>query len=292
MTKKILFQIDVDLHASSFDRVVAVDSGIDHVFAYSQVNSDQITGLIHGAMFTRGPDELRNTAAFFGGSNVDQASEIYRLAQKAFFGPLRVSMMFDPNGCNTTAAAAVLRCLEQTPLAGRRVIVLGGTGPVGSRIAALAAAAGAKVTLTSRSLARAQASCESLKKLPQLAGENTELEAIESRSSEDLLQRVQSADILFAAGAAGVEFLPNDWLTRAGNQLKLAIDVNAVPPLGLPGISASDKGKEHQGIICFGAMGVGGLKMKIHKAALMALFSKNDLDLNTFEIFELGKQFI
>ena len=72
--------------------------------------------------------------------------------------------------------------------------------------------------------------------------------------------------------------------------LKVAIDLNAVPPAGIGGILPGDKGVERDGQICYGAIGVGGLKMKLHKTAVRRLFEKNDLVLDAEEIYELGSQ--
>ena len=49
--------------------------------------------------------------------------------------------------------------------------------------------------------------------------------------------------------------------------LKVAIDLNAVPPLGLGGVKVQDQAVDREGVVCYGAIGVGGTKMKIHKAA-------------------------
>jgi hypothetical protein len=68
------------------------------------------------------------------------------------------------------------------------------------------------------------------------------------------------------------------WAGRAG--LRAAADVNAVPPLGVEGIDVMDNGSERDGVKVFGALGVGGLKMKIHKACIARLFEKNDLILD------------
>ncbi len=55
-------------------------------------------GLVHGAIFTRGPKDLKNTAIFIGGSSMPAAERLLVAAREAFFGPFRVSMMLDPNG--------------------------------------------------------------------------------------------------------------------------------------------------------------------------------------------------
>ncbi|MCA9093493.1 MAG: bifunctional NADP-dependent methylenetetrahydromethanopterin dehydrogenase/methylenetetrahydrofolate dehydrogenase, partial [Planctomycetaceae bacterium] len=60
--KKILIQLDTDVFPSSFDRVVAVDAGVDELFSYGGITPENVVGLVHGAMFTRGPADLKNTA--------------------------------------------------------------------------------------------------------------------------------------------------------------------------------------------------------------------------------------
>ena len=53
--RKILIQLDTDPHPSVFDRVVAIDAGVDELFSYGGVKPEQVAGLVHGAIFTRGP---------------------------------------------------------------------------------------------------------------------------------------------------------------------------------------------------------------------------------------------
>jgi hypothetical protein len=69
----------------------------------------------------------------------------------------------------------------------------------------------------------------------------------------------------------------------------VAIDLNAVPPFGIGGVKAADKAKDREGQICYGAIGVGGTKMKIHKAALRTLFEGNDFVLDAEEIFNIAQ---
>ena len=92
---RILIQFDSDSHASVFDSVVAVDSGVDHLLQYSNIEPTNVRSLIHGAMFTRGPKELHNTAIFIGGSNAALGDSIGEEIKQAFFGPVRVSVMVD-----------------------------------------------------------------------------------------------------------------------------------------------------------------------------------------------------
>ncbi len=147
-TPRILVQLDSDSHASVFDAVVAVDSQVDHLLQYSNIEPTNVRPLVHGAMFTRGPQELKNTAIFIGGSNAAIGDSIGEQVKKSFFGPVRVSVMVDGNGSNTTAAAAVLCAARHTSLASATALVLGGTGPV---VCALpACCSGKEVTSSSR----------------------------------------------------------------------------------------------------------------------------------------------
>ena len=114
------------------------DAGADEVMSYGGVTEDAVRDLVHGAIFTRGPKDLHNTAIFIGGTDMAPASGCWRPCSKAFFGPMRVSVMLDSNGSNTTAVAAVVK-LQQAAgdVRGTRVVVTAGTGPVGMRAAGL-----------------------------------------------------------------------------------------------------------------------------------------------------------
>ncbi len=93
---------------------------------------------------------------------------------------------------------------------------------------------------------------------------------------------------MISAGAAGAVLLPAAVRSRCSN-LKVAIDLNAVPPLGIEGIEATDKGKDRDGVKAWGALGVGGRKMKIHRKAVQSLFEANDLVLDAEEVLSIGR---
>src|SRR5262245_39891222 len=112
MKPKILLQLDPDPQPSVFDGVVAVDAGVEHLFRHGGVAPAAVRDLVYGALFTRGPEDLKRTAIFVGGSDVRAGEAVLKAVAGAFFGPFRVSVLFDANGCNTTAAAAVLAALE------------------------------------------------------------------------------------------------------------------------------------------------------------------------------------
>ena len=282
--KRILLQLDTDPHPSVFDRVVAIDAGVEELFSYGGVTPENVTPLVHGAMFTRGPGDLKDTALFVGGSNVAAGEAVTAKVLKTFFGPMRVSLMMDSNGSNTTAAAAVLAAGKHLPLHGAQAVVLGGTGPVGQRAAQLLAVQGAKVRVASRSQDRAEKTCDSIRSA--VSGAN--LQAVAIDSDEALRRACEGVSLIIAAGAAGVQFLSAEQ-RRGISTLKVAIDLNAVPPLGLEGIEISDKAKERDGVVCYGAVGVGGTKMKIHRAAITRLFESNDKVLDTAAIFKIGE---
>jgi hypothetical protein len=113
------------------------------------------------------------------------------------------------------------------------------------------------------------------------------LEAVATGSPEELAAALSGQVLVIAAGAAGAVLLPNA-ARLACKTLKVAIDLNAVPPLGIEGVEVTDKAKERDGVACFGAVGVGGTKMKIHKAAIARLFERNDQVLDAEEIYTLG----
>jgi hypothetical protein len=90
-----------------------------------------------------------------------------------------------------------------------------------------------------------------------------------------------------SAGAAGACLLPRaGW---QGSTVKTLIDLNAVPPLGIEGVEANDRGKERDGVLAWGALGVGAAKMKIHRKAIEALFQANDRVLDAEECLEIGR---
>ena len=116
--RRILIQFDSDPHPSVFDSVVAVDAGADDLFRYGNLSPEEVRELVHGAIFTRGRKDLKYTAIFVGGSSVSRGESLLKAVTDSFFGPMRVSVMLDANGCNTTAAAAVLIAQKHCTLPG------------------------------------------------------------------------------------------------------------------------------------------------------------------------------
>jgi methylenetetrahydrofolate/methylenetetrahydromethanopterin dehydrogenase (NADP+) len=285
----ILVQLDTDPQPSVFDGVVAVDAGVDRLFRHGQVRPEAVRDLVYGALFTRGPADLHRTALFVGGSDVGAGEAVLKAVKETFFAGFRVSVLFDANGCNTTAAAAALAVVKEVEAQagkfdGTPVAVLGGTGPVGQRVARLLARLGGVVSIGSRQLERARATAE---RIAAITGRP--VGAFSTADPESLRAGLQGKEVVVAAGAAGVTLLPAE-VRRSLPDLKVVVDLNAVPPLGIEGIAATDKGTEREGVRSWGALGIGGTKMKIHKKAIQELFTANDKVLDAEEVLELGRR--
>jgi hypothetical protein len=59
--------------------------------------------------------------------------------------------------------------------------------------------------------------------------------------------------------------------------------------MGIEGVEATDQAAERDGMIAYGALGVGATKMKIHKAAIARLFESNDQVLDAEEVYALAQ---
>jgi hypothetical protein len=280
--KKILLHLESDAKASVFDQITAYDAGVDQVIACGGVTPEEVTNLVYGVMFTRGGDSLRNSAIFVGGTRVAEAERLMERVLQTFFGPFRVSVMFDANGCNTTAVAAVQKMARGRNLAGKKALVLAGTGPVGTRIATLLAREGCQVLLSSRYLSRAQEVCRRLETQAKV-----KVEPVQVSGGEEAGRALAGVNVLVCCGAPGARLLDEATWTKQ-DSLEIMADINAVEPLGIEGIKATDDGKERQGKVAYGAIAIGNLKMKIHKAALQALFRSNDQVLDLEAIYALA----
>jgi hypothetical protein len=282
--KKLLLQLDSDKHPSVFDTITAYDAGADHVLALGNVAVEDVRDLVYGAMFTRGGEALKNSAVFIGGSDVPTGEAMLKAAVDAFFGPVRVSVMMDSDGCNTTATSAVAKIVGAAEVKGKKATVLAGTGPVGLRAAAFLAKEGCQTFLTSRRLERAEKAAEQIKE--RFGVEVTPLEVSDEATTK---QALEDAAVVLTTGAAGVQLVSESiWTTHP--TLQVLGDVNAVPPLGIEGIKPHWDGKEKQGKIIFGALGIGGLKMKVHRACVARLFESNELVLGAEEIYAIARE--
>lgn len=280
--KKLLLHLDTDPVASTFDQAVAYDSGVDNIIAHGGATRDNVTSHVHGMIFTRGGKNLKNSAIFIGGSNVPASELVGQAVKKAFFGPVRVSVMLDPNGSNTTAAAIARKVMNNYDITGKKVVILG-AGPVGQRTALYLIKEGAgQIVLTSRSLQRSKTTTDQMKK-----AYGVDIIPGETRSDESVAKLLKDAHVAIAAGPAGVCIVPEtSW--ASSKTLEVIADVNAVPPLGVEGLEVMDDGVEKQGVRFYGAIAIGNFKMKVHRGAVSSLFDSNDLFLDETTLYDIA----
>jgi len=288
--KKVLLQLDTEEHPSPFDAIVAYDADVDVLLSHGSVKPEEVRALVQDAFFTRGVEDLKNTAVWVGGKDVAAGEQIFGQVQKAFFGPFRVSVMLDSNGCNTTAATTIARIAKARSLAGNRAVVLG-LGAVGLRSATLLAQEGCEVTVVSLP--------------PDLFGddrpyrrprglsvaEQLGLNIREPAGRSELEATLDGAQIVLAAGPAGVEVLRRDAWSGA-KSVELLADYNAAEPLGIEGTKATDDLADYDGKPVLGALAIGGPKMKVHKACVRRLFESNDQVLDTDAVYAVAKELV
>jgi methylenetetrahydrofolate/methylenetetrahydromethanopterin dehydrogenase (NADP+) len=285
--RKLLLQLDSSRLPSVFDQIVAYDAGADVVMSYGGVTENDVRDLVHGCIFTRGPKDLHNTAIWIGGSNMSAGEQLLAMAQDALFAPFSVSLMLDSNGSNTTAVAAVVRIEEALgELHGKKVLILAGTGPVGQRAAGLLAKDGADVTITSRKPEQGEKARQFIS-----ARFNVQVNAVTFNDPSKLPGLLEGVEVLLNSGPAGVQLVPEAaW--QGADTLRIAVDLNAVPPLGIEGIEVGNAGETRNGVLVYGAFGVGNFKTKLHKACVARLFTRNDLVLDAETIAEIARELI
>jgi hypothetical protein len=284
--KKLLYQFDTDPLPSVFDNVVGYDGGADHICSYGGLHAQNVGPLVEGAIFTRAPKDKKNTAIFIGGGSVPQGEALLDAVRGKFFAKFRVSVMFDCNGSNTTAAAAVACLAHGRSLAGKRAVVLAGSGPVGQRAAVLLAREGVQISITGRKLAIVEAARDSIR-----ARFGVEVRAIEAPTNRERAAAIEGAQIVLATGAAGITLLEAaQW--QSSTALQLLADANASPPAGVEGIGMSDRGAASHGKLLFGPLGFGALKLAVHRACIARLFEQNDLVLDANEIYDVAKAMV
>jgi hypothetical protein len=282
--RKILLQLDSDPQPSVFDSVTALDSVDCVLLRHGGVTGDNAAGLVHGCMFTRSPKDLSGTAIFIGGSSVEDSGKILEKVTETLWPPLNVSVMFDPNGCNTTSAAAVYNMASCLDMNGKKVVILSGTGPVGQRSAGLLLSLGASVTITSRNMDKARGAADAIGKRFGKTPEHAVM-----RGDGDIPPILDGAAAVLCCGAAGVRLI-SEKLWREHATLAVVADLNAVPPLGAEGTDAVWHAQEANGKIVFGAIGIGGLKMKIHHLAIARLFEEKGVLLDAEGIYALARE--
>jgi hypothetical protein len=284
--KKVLLQLDTDPHPSPFDAIVAYDAGVDVLLSHGSVMPEDVRDLVQGAFFTRAPGDS-SLAVWVGGSDVGAGEKILGEVEATFFGPFRVSAMLDSDGCNTTAATAIAMIAKDRDLNGQRALILG-LGPVGLRSATLLAEEGCEVLATS--IPGDVLRTDSYRRPRGLAAaEELGIEVREPADRAEMEGALEGANIVLAAGPAGVEVLREEAWT-ANPAIEVLADYNAAEPLGIDGVAAGDDLVEREGKLALGALGIGGKKMKTHKACVDRLFERSDLVFNADGVYAVAKE--
>jgi methylene-tetrahydromethanopterin dehydrogenase len=258
---------------SPFDVNMAIDAGWSHCIPYTSLALREVPGFTQDAIFSRGPKGVRHTGIFIGGRDIHLAMDMLGSARESMVPPFEVSVFADPSGAFTTAAGMVA-CAEKQldtfwgmDLQGRRVLVFGGTGPVGSTCAMLAARAGADSAIVSH------VGKDKADEVARLCNERygVKLEGKDGSSDAGVLELMADVEVVFGAAAAGVQVLSRRHL-EAAPALLVACDVNAVPPDGIEGLGVMDNGKPidgaHNGAVGIGALAVGNVKYQTQRTLL------------------------
>ena len=290
----ILHMFTPGAQMSPFDVNMAADAGYQILTPYCHVALDAITGLTQDAIFSRGPKGVARTGIFIGGRDVLLAADMLERAQQAMVPPFVVSLFADPSGSYTTAAAlvgateAALRRHHGTDLAGRKVLLIGGTGTVGRIAAVLCARLGATAVLSShKGAAAAQAAAD---QTGQRFG--VTLHGVSGHGSEALREALADADVVMGVAAAGVQVMSEADRAHATRML-VAADVNAVPPEGLAGVGVMDDAKPLAGTsaVGIGALAIGNVKYQVQHRLLMRMrHADKPVTLSFSDAFEVARE--
>ena len=273
--KSILHMFDPMPHNSPFDINMAVDAGFDVLMPYNNVKIDSVHGLVQDAIFSRGPQGIKQTAVFVGGRDLALAMDMLTKCKQAMVPPFEISVLTDPSGAFTTAAALVA-CVEkqlldhhQQSLKGATAVVFGGTGPVGLATGIIASLEGADTILVDHL---------SLDTANDLAHEynrrfHCNLRGAVANSSAEKIALIEIIDLIFCTAKAGIQVLNAEILQHA-KKLKVAGDVNAVPPLGIEGVKSKFMGEplttapNAQNPVAVGSLAVGNIKYQCQQELL------------------------
>lgn len=281
--KKILIQLDTDQHPSPFDAIAAYDADVDVVVGYGEITPDNLTDVVQGAIFPRGPDGLANTAFWVGGSKVRDGEAVFEAAQKLFFDPFKPSIMLDSDGSNTTAAAAVARVRSEIELKAEKAAVIG-VGPVGLRTAELLRREDAEVQMFTFAPDVFEGKHRRASGIP--VAEEAGFEVVEPDSSDALDTALAGVAVVFAAGPAGVQILRRSGWAQDG--IKVVVDYSAADPVGVEGVDRGDDLDEEDGVKTLGALAVGGPKMKLQKACIRAMFETKGTVLDLEGVYDVA----
>jgi methylene-tetrahydromethanopterin dehydrogenase len=283
---------------SPFDINMAADAGYQIVVPYCEVDEKAISGLTQDTIFSRGPKGVARTGMFIGGRDAMLAADMLERARAAMVKPFIVSLMADPSGSYTTAAAMVA-CVEAAlkqhhgaGLQGQRMVIIGGTGPVGRIAGVLAAQAGAEVYISSRN------GIDVAEEAAQETGKRfgVTLHGVSGGDRAAVRASLAEADVLLATAAAGVQVVSAEDLSHA-RRLRVAADVNAVPPEGIAGVGVMDDAQAMEGVGAgargIGALAVGNVKYQTqHRLLVQMRNAEKAVTLSFTEAFAVARAFL
>jgi len=298
--RSILHMLDPMPNNSPFDINMAVDAGFDVLMPYNNVKLDSVLGLTQDAIFSRGPSGVKRTAMFIGGRDIGLAIDMLAACKRAMVPPFEISVLADPSGAFTTAAALVA-CVERelTAKHGKtfsdcKALVFGGTGAVGITTGVIASLAGLETAIVDHlSLETANEIADSYNRRF-----GCHLQGAFAGSDVQKSDLIADVDIIFCTAKAGIQVLSAGVLQAAKN-LKVAADINAVPPLGIEGIKRSHFGAplEHAaqsaGAVGIGALAVGDVKYKLQNKLLKLLLeTEQPMYLDFREAFARARELV
>lgn len=298
--RTIIHLFDPMPHNSPFDMNMAADAGFEVLLPYSNVKLEEVNGLVQDAIFSRGPAGVKRTGIFIGGRDIGLAMGMMNAAKKAMVPPFEVSVFADPSGAFTTAAALVA-CVERElrnkhgkELQGQRAVVFGGTGPVGLATGVIASLAGVDTTIVDPF--NIETALQKADEYNALCGCN--LHGTYASSDADKARLIANADLVFCTAKAGVQVLNADVLGDA-KRLKVAGDVNAVPPLGIEGIKLKHFGEplvhvvNAPGAVGIGALAVGDVKYRLQNRLLaLMLTTEKPVYLDFRDAFQRARELV
>lgn len=294
----LLFFLDTDRIASPFDVCMAYDAGFDAVIPYENVTSEDAKKIVQDAIFSRGPKAVKHTCFFIGGKDAEKAEEISGIVSSTMFPPFETSVIVDPGGAYTTAAAAVAKT-ESALLSHKlgnlqeKSCAVFGTGSVGKIIAVLLTRLGCSVKIASLNPNRTDGE-EYVGRLAKLLNDRygANVQGVFAPTPEKKIEIVKSADVIFCAGTRGVRIIDKSFFEKL-KLMKIMVDINAIPPLGIEGIKLKDDMREMApGIFGIGALTVGDLKHKLEKAILKEVRSNGKGTYNYSFALELARKLI
>lgn len=282
----LLHMITSEKNLSAFDVNMAFDAGWTGV-PYLGVELDEVATIVQDTIFSRGPKGLKRTGIFIGGRDMHLAMDMFNAAKEAMVTPFEISVFTDPSGAFTTAAAMVatvahqLKIKNKEELKGQRILVIGGTGPVGASAAVLAAKLGAEVTVLGRAIDKANNVAELCN-----TRYGTVVEGVKGDASDHIDELLVEADVIFATAKAGIQVLDEKQISSA-TKLKVAADLNAVPPAGIAGIDLHDNGTpintSNSGAVGIGPLAIGNIKYQTQQELLVQMYRADDPQYFHFE---------